>query len=390
MATKNKKTETKTTTKSKKVADSKAEVSSKEKVVKEDIKKEKHKIRLYFSFETRLFFKVVLFLLFVVSGTIIFINSFGIQSEKIVKYDENSNLDYKVYLFDNNFYEQDYLGKDMLYVASLIKNIGVDFNYTFNSRDIKDADFSYKVVGKLSITNDAGTKKYYEKTYNLLEDKNISMRNSNSQTINEQLTIDYPYYNSLANQFRSQYGVGAVSKLTVYMIINKKNVEGSKYDFNQDGMMTLNIPLSEKAVDINLDYQEINNTSEVIEKKNVLLESISLLLISLVLIVSSLVMLVKIMRSFGMIFDKKSAYDKYIGKILREYDRLVVESKTMVSLDDKEIIKIEKFSELLDVHDNLGLPIMYYQVAKHQKCYFYVYYNNSVYLNTVKSIDFEK
>ena len=351
---------------------------------------EKQKNKIYFSFEARLFFKVVLFILFIVSGTIIFINSFAIQSEKIVKYDENSKLDYKVYLFDNNFYEQDYLEKDMLYVASLIKNIAVDFNYTFNSEDIKDADFSYKVIGKLFITNDAGTKKYYEKTYNLLEDKNISMRNSNSQTINEQLTIDYPYYNSLANQFRSQYGVGAVSKLTVYMIINKKNVEGSKYDFNRDSMMTLNIPLSEKAVDINLDYQEINNTSEVIEKKNVLLESISLLLVSLVLIVSSLVMLVKIMRSFGMIFDKKSAYDKYIGKILREYDRLVVESKTMVSLDDKEIIKIEKFSELLDVHDNLGLPIMYYQVAKHQKCYFYIYYNNSVYLNTVKSIDFEK
>ena len=37
------------------------------------------------------------------------------------------NLDYKVYLLDNDFYDQDYLKKDMVYVANLIKNVGYGF-----------------------------------------------------------------------------------------------------------------------------------------------------------------------------------------------------------------------------------------------------------------------
>ena len=62
----------------------------------------------------------------------------------------------------------------------------------------------------------------------------------------------------------------------------------------------------------------------------------------------------------------------------------------MVSFDNKEIIKIKKFNELLDIHDNLGLPIMYYQVSKHQRGYFYIYHNNIIYLNDIKEVDLEK
>ena len=40
------------------------------------------------------------------------------QDAKTVSYSEKSNIDYVVYLKKNNFYEDDYLGKDMLYVAS--------------------------------------------------------------------------------------------------------------------------------------------------------------------------------------------------------------------------------------------------------------------------------
>ena len=75
---------------------------------------------------------------------------------------------------------------------------------------------------------------------------------------------------------------------------------------------------------------------------------------------------------------------------MRLYDRLIAESHSMISLEDKEVIRINKFDELLDIHDNLGLPIVYYEVAKHQKCYFYICHNNIVYINTIKNVDLEK
>ena len=42
------------------------------------------------------------------------------------------------------------------------------------------------------------------------------------------------------------------------------------------------------------------------------------------------------------------------------------------------------------VRDNLKLPIMYYVVVKHHKCYFYITHGNKIYLNVVKAIDLEK
>ena len=46
-----------------------------------------------------------------------------------------------------------------------------------------------------------------------------------------------------------------------------------------------------------------------------------------------------------------------------------------------------EFQELLDVRDNLKLPIMYYSVSKHLKCYFYITYQDRIYLNVVKAVD---
>ena len=350
-------------------------------------KKTKHKI--YIGFYTRLIFNIILFILFTSLGTMLLINSFKFESEKLTKYSEKSNLDYKVYLKNNDFYEQDYLGKDMLYVANLIDNIAIDFDYLFTSDKIENLDFTYDVIGKLSITNETGTKSFFEKNYTLLENKKVSMANSNTQNIKEHLVIDYPYYNSLANGFKSQYGINTVSKLTVYMIINKKNTNNSNFKLDSNNVMNVTIPLSERAVDISLDYKEINDTNNIVEKQDVLLQSVTTLVVALLLIILALIMMVKAMRKISLITNKKNKYDKFVKRKLREYDRLIAESNSMISLDDKEVIKINKFEELLDIHDNLGLPIMYYEVAKHQKGYFYICHGNIVYLNTVKDVDLD-
>ena len=88
--------------------------------------------------------------------------------------------------------------------------------------------------------------------------------------------------------------------------------------------------------------------------------------------------------------DKKTSYDKYINRILNEYDRLIVESTTEPDIKHSNIIKLPNFRELLDVRDNLKLPIMYYVVTKHTKCCFYIKHNDDLYLLTIKAVDLEQ
>ena len=362
---------------------------AKEPIVTETITPKNTKKKLYFSFSFRLILNIVLFLLLLISGTILLNNSLKFENEQFVKYNEKSNLDYRVYLLKNDFYEQEYLGKDMLYVASLIDKIRLDFNYQFETEDNENLDFDYSIIGKLSITNPEGTRSYFEKMYTLLDKKQTNMKDTNLQTITETLDIDYGYYNSLANSFKSSYGVEAESKLTVYMVINKKNNEASNFKLDNNSIINIIIPLSQRAIDIKLDYQEVNQSSEIVKKQDVTVRNTIYLAIAITLIVVSLAVMIKSMRLLNLLRNKKSEYDKYINKILKEYDRLVAETTTLISFKDKEIIKVNKFTELLDLHDNLQLPIMYYSVTAHQKAYFYINHNNTIYLMTIKATDLE-
>ena len=111
--------------------------------------------------------------------------------------------------------------------------------------------------------------------------------------------------------------------------------------------------------------------------------------IALISIVLTLIITVKVLRLVNAIHGTSCKYDKYVKKILKEYDRLIAETKNLISFEGKEIVKFEKFSELLDIHDNLGLPIMHYTVTPHIKSYFYIVHENMIYLYTLKAIDLD-
>ena len=88
--------------------------------------------------------------------------------------------------------------------------------------------------------------------------------------------------------------------------------------------------------------------------------------------------------------EKKSKYDKYVNRLLREYDRLIVETVTEPILENKNIIEILKFKELLDVRDNLKVTINYYCIEKHIKGILYIKSENDVYVLNIDNDSLEK
>ena len=152
--------------------------------------------------------------------------------------------------------------------------------------------------------------------------------------------------------------------------------------------MVVNIPLSEKAIEIKMDYKKIDSSSTLINESSIMIDDIVCMVVAGILIISSIISFIKFLRLILVLRDNSSNYDKYIKKILYEYDRLIVETSTSPFVTNGNVINIEKFSELLDVRDNLKLPIMYYSIAKHHKCCFYITYEDKIYLYNVKSVDF--
>jgi len=343
---------------------------------------------MYFSFKNRLLLSAVMFSIFLTLGFVCVFRSLDFVEPKSINYTEKSNLDYKVYLKENDFYDDKYLGKDMVYVASLIDDVVIDFNYMFFSDEDVSLNFNYKIVGKLSITDSEGKRSFFEKQYTLLDEKTVSLNEVNSQNIKENIKIDYTYYNTLANKFKTEYGIDALSNFVIYFVVNMENNKENL--INNSSMMSISIPLSEKSINIAMNYDDINNSSKLISDNNVIIDNIIYFVFAILFVVLSLVMVIRITRLLMLLKNNKSDYDKYIKKLLTEYDRLIVETSTAPIINENNVIKINKFQELLDVRDNLKLPIMYYVVTKHQKCYFYITWEDKIYLNTIKAIDLEK
>ncbi|MBQ9072429.1 MAG: hypothetical protein IJY25_04660 [Bacilli bacterium] len=341
----------------------------------------------YIGYGTRIIILAILFcVLFTVS--FLFVSNFlTIDDEKVVNYRENGSLDYKVYLKPNEFYEQPYLGRDMLYVASLIKNIDLNFNYQFMISETKNLDFNYSIVANLKITDQSEANVYYQKEYTLLNNKEAKLTAKNQYAISENVSIDYDYYNQIANNFKTSYGVDGVSNLTIYLKINKNVMENETSILNNGNSMSVKIPLSQKALNISFDDSGINTTNNIVTKKSVTFNNALFAILAVVFFIGAVAALLRTLELLALLFPKKSNYDKQVDKILKEYDRLIVETPTVPDLTDKNIIKIRRFEELLDARDNLKLPIMYHNLINHQKCYFYIRQEDTVYLMTLKAAD---
>ena len=348
------------------------------------------KFRPYFSFNFRIVFISILEVIFIAALAISISKSYSIIKSEVIKYTEKSNIDYKVYLKDNDFYNTKYLDKGMAYVASLIDKININYNYKFNINTKSYIDFKYKVYAKLQIVSQNNSKIFYENEYELINENNESMRNNTSYALDVEVPIDYDYYNSLANNFKSKYAVNTNSYLKVYLKVNELNSNNNAYELNEENVTILTIPLSEQEINIGLDEQIVNNDKKIVTESKFKIGENKYLLTDLVLFIAIIVLGIQLFKSLFKISDKVSDYDKYVNRILRGYDRLIVNVKTSPNLNDYNIVKVESFEELVDLRDNVKEPIRYHVITKHQKCEFFITNHNDLYLYVVKAIDLDK
>ena len=352
-------------------------------------KKSKRKRGLYLGYYSRLIFNVILFLSLVVTSYIFINKSIVIQEAKNVSYEEHGNTDYKVFLKDNIYYEDKYLDKNMSYIANLIDYISVDYNYKFKADTLFDGEYSYKIRADLEILNAENKTLFFTKKYDLIKEKTFTIENQNEYNIVENIKIDYDHYNSLANGFKSSYGVDTESNIIIYLDIYRNIDQNSinNPNINGKGTIKLTIPLSEKAINIKMDSMEINNKNVITSLDDYYLEDIKYLIIGIISLIVSLYLFIKIVKRLSRLSISPTDYDKTLKKILNQYDRLIVTTSSMPNLEKNNIIKLKEFVELLDAKDNLHKPIFFIEVTPHQKAYFFIQDDDKIILFTLKNID---
>lgn len=296
-----------------------------------------------------------------------------------VKYNEVGKVDYKVYLKDNNYYDSSYLNSGMQYVASLIKTVNVKFNYQMHSTKDIAFDSKYKVVGELQITErDDSSKVLYRKAENLIEPKSINIIDDNF-TINEEVDIDYDKYNSIVNSYKKDLGL-IVSSNLILTLETDTNGTFETDELSKDNKLQITIPLSEATLQIKMDSNEINESGSLGDSNKLFVIDNFVLFVIFIFLIIVILLNIALDIYIYLKHFKKDVYRTMVSKILRDYDRLIVNGTLDVNEDDYDkVIIINEFKEMVDAAQTLNKPILFYEPIQNEKCFFVIIADNILY-----------
>ena len=325
------------------------EENEKEKILMHQRKRRKHKIKL----------AVQSVILLIISAVLI-IMYFKLSKNEYNKYTENAKVDYKVNLKENEFYEEDYLDENSNIIASLIKNIEVNFKYNLNLEANQEYTYNYKILAKTNVRKSSNTNSIYETTDELLV-KDNQTSNSKKLEISENLTIDYEKYNEKINKFINLYNLdNTTSTLELEMYVNVIN----KYDGNQineeSKVMTLSIPLTTKTVDISIGSNVVADEGKALLKKSEYENITYVLWIGIILGVLGVIIFIRFIKY---ILDTRSAetmYDQQLKIILFNYKSYIQKANNVINKEEYKVIQINTFNEILGLRDTMQAPILMY------------------------------
>lgn len=297
-----------------------------------------------------------------------------------VGYSENGNADYTVFLKDNTFYDTNYLASGMQYVASLINTINTKFNYEIHSEKNVDLKYKYKVIGTLQIMDPTDSRKILYTKDEILLDEVTKEENSNNLVINEDVIIDYGKYNDYVNSYKREYGLSVNSRLLVYMTVSVDGISDATIgNSNKNSKLQISIPLSEQTVDISIDKETIDDSGYLSTGKEVKINNYFFFILGIIIIMISIPSLGVAIKLFK-VYSSSNIYNNTVNRILKNYDRLIVNGK--VTLDEAKynnIVIPETFEEMVDASQNLKSPIIFYEVIKGEKCFFVIIKDDTLY-----------
>lgn len=277
-----------------------------------------------------------------------------------IEYTESSNIDYKVQYKNNEFFEEEWIGKDQEYIASLIRAISADFKYKLNM-DASGVGFeyNYRIDATVVISDKNSGNPYYTMTENLVPTTNSSMRRSNNLEVNQNVLIDYNKYNAIASQFVDLYELkNADSMLIVTLDVEVLSSSDKFEQSNENSYSTsLNIPLVRETLGIHLTSSVPESESKVLAysaavNQNVFLYTSITAAVIDVLAILLLVVFLNITKNEDITYAARvkklvSAYGSYIQRMDGEFDDL-----------GYQIINIKSFNEMLGIRDTIQSPIL--------------------------------
>ena len=297
-----------------------------------------------------------------IAGIVLIVMGFNDKKLISLNYKENSSINYNVYLKENSFFDQPFLPEGRTYIASLIDYIDVIFHYDISYDRKLTGEYKYKYVALVRANKKEGSGYYWEKEYDLSEEKSLDIKNNINVSINDNVKVNYGTYNEILNKFKKEYGVDTNGELKVIMKINNvSKFEKIKTPITINSEMDITIPLLEQAleVSINKNSSNINDAITLKEKSNrpaYLIFKIT----GFILLIIPVLGFISVTKA-NKLFKRNNLYEIKLDSILQSYDSIIANVNTLPNINQFERIDVSTFEELIDVYNEVRMPINYFQ-----------------------------
>ncbi len=277
-----------------------------------------------------------------------------------ISYDESGTLDYRVYLFENDFFEEEYLGKDQAYVASLIDDIKADFQYKLDM-DTKNVEYkySYKIDTVLEVLDKNSGIALFNPSYATVPEKTLAQNSSNALAINEAVSIDYEYYNGIAKRFIDEYNLESTeSRLIVTMHVNVISIsddfaQSTKNEYAQ----ALSIPLTDKTLDIKISSSVPDSENKILACDRVATKNLFKLGTSFAAGLDALLIVIFIFFVFAT-RNRDINYTIRVQKLVSAYKSFVQKITNEFDTNGYQQLSVDTFNEMLEIRDTISSPIL--------------------------------
>lgn len=292
----------------------------------------------------------------------------------VLQVNEKNEINYSVYLLENEYIEQVFLGMNENYLYSYTDYISIVNNYSALFTEELKAEYRYKAIITLIARH---ARSQTASTNPEILNKSYTIENE-SDYFNNKLSLEHTYeinlnvYKEEAEKFAETLDIPVSAEIRVDFIYD---LIGEDDRFRSNYIRSMTIPLSDEVFQISLsdnkekvnDYSVSNDTLFTVG----FYANTALIILCYVIIFLA----IKVARA------AESLYKETINKYLRTYDDVIINTSSPLDFDKYEMLMIDEFKELLDLANNTSSPIMFYE--NNQGGLFYVFTDNMVYMHIV-------
>lgn len=317
----------------------------------------------------------------------------SLNKTKYVTYTENSNVDYKVYLKDNSFYEKEYIEKGNQYISDLVDYITASFNYKIQlDKDDISYKYSYRIEANVDVRDKSTNKSLYNFKDTLISKVEKTSTHRNTE-INENVNINYNKYNNLINDFISTYDIdNANSSLQINLIVDiLNNCDDYETKAGNESVTSIIIPLTNKTLGMDITNSVLDNKGSSILCSQPPKANILFLLCSVISLIISIIVAARMFLYMESTKTAKTIYEKELKKILTNYRSYIQKVNGTFDISGFKSLKMDSFEDMLEIRDTINEPILMIENAKKTGVYFIIPSSNKILYNySIKTSEIQR